>query len=381
MLLLTACSLALAVTARVDVETLAREIKGAFHWYPVQKTFTIISPKDTLKFAVGIPYMAYNGRTSPLTQAPQLDNGHLWIAENDVKKITTKPVASEPVPVKKAEPAKPATPVATKADPQAETKPAMPVVVKPKPPKAEIAGSREVRTIVIDPGHGGKDPGAQGKKANEKDIVLAVAKLLRKNLADEGFNVKLTRSKDVFIELGQRANLANQWDGDLFISLHCNAIDASEERKRIIQGYQFYVLRAPESEEDKAIARRENAVATLYGEKNAKDELSPLEWFKLEARLEQYKQTSYMFTEKLLDSFEGGKIKRMNTGVGGAGFMVLVGAMMPAVLIELGFISNEEDENYMITAKGQQDLADRIAEAVSKYKDAVHSYRETLGRN
>ena len=192
--------------------------------------------------------------------------------------------------------------------------------------------------------------------------------------------MKLTRSKDVFIELGQRANLANQWDGDLFISLHCNAIDASEERKRIIQGYQFYVLRAPESEEDKAIARRENAVATLYGEKNAKDELSPLEWFKLEARLEQYKQTSYLFTEKLLDSFEGGKIKRMNTGVGGAGFMVLVGAMMPAVLIELGFISNEEDENYMITKTGQQDLADRIAEAVSKYKDAVHSYRETLGR-
>ena len=141
------------------------------------------------------------------------------------------------------------------------------------------------------------------------------------------------------------------------------------------------MLRAPESEEDKAIARRENAVATLYGEKNAKDELSPLEWFKLEARLEQYKQTSYMFTEKLLDSFEGGKIKRMNTGVGGAGFMVLVGAMMPAVLIELGFISNEEDEAYMMTKTGQQDLADRIAEAVSKYKDAVHSYRETLGRN
>ena len=163
--------------------------------------------------------------------------------------------------------------------------------------------------------------------------------------------------------------------------MHCNAIDATEERKRIIQGYQFYVLRAPESEEDKAIARRENAVATLYGEKNAKDELSPLEWFKLEARLEQYKQTSYLFTEKLLDSFEGGKIKKMNTGVGGAGFMVLVGAMMPAVLIELGFISNEEDEAYMMSKVGQQDLADRIAEAVSKYKDAVHSYRETLGRD
>ena len=352
------------------MESLARETKGSFHWYPVQKTFTIVAPQDTFKFAVGIPYMARNGRSIDLSAAPELENGHLWIAEEDAKKVTSKAatVTAETAQAKPAE---------TKPE---ETKPAAPVVVKPKPPKQEIAGSREVRTIVIDPGHGGKDPGAQGKKANEKDIVLAVAKLLRKNLADEGFNVKLTRSKDVFIELGQRANLANQWDGDLFISLHCNAIDATEERKRVIQGYQFYVLRAPESEEDKAIARRENAVATLYGEKNAKDELSPLEWFKLEARLEQYKQTSYLFTEKLLDSFEDGKIKRMGTGVGGAGFMVLVGAMMPAVLIELGFISNEEDENYMITKTGQQDLADRIAEAVSKYKDAVHSYRETLGR-
>ena len=355
------------------MESIAREVKGAFHWYPVQKTFSIVAPKDTIKFAIGIPYMSRNSHTSQLSQAPELDNGHIWLAENDARKISSN--------VKAVVVETPAAPKATTPAKPAESKPATPVVVKPTPPKAEIAGSREVRTIVIDPGHGGKDPGASGKRSQEKDIVLAVAKLLRKNLADEGFNVKLTRSKDVFIELGQRANLANQWDGDLFISLHCNAIDASEERKRIIQGYQFYVLRAPESEEDKAIARRENAVATLYGEKNAKDELSPLEWFKLEARLEQYKQTSYLFTEKLLDSFEGGKIKKMNTGVGGAGFMVLVGAMMPAVLIELGFISNEEDEAYMMTAKGQQDLADRIAEAVSKYKDAVHSYRETLGRN
>ena len=387
-LLLVACSLALAASARVDVESIARETKSAFHWYPVQKTFSIVSPKDTIKFAVGIPYMTRSGRTIEMTQAPTLDNGHIWIAEEDAKKILSKAtgtaLSTSSVDTKPAE-TKPAKPSETKITKQlqpkpVETKPVSPVVVKPKAPKAEIAGTREVRTIVIDPGHGGKDPGASGKRSQEKDIVLAVAKLLRKNLADEGFNVKLTRSKDIFIELHQRATLANQWDGDLFISLHCNAIDATEERKKIIQGYQFYVLRAPESEEDKAIARRENAVATLYGEKNAKDELSPLEWFKLEARLEQYKQTSYLFTEKLLDSFEGGKIKKMNTGVGGAGFMVLVGAMMPAVLIELGFISNEEDEAYMMTKVGQQDLADRIAEAVSNYKDAVHSYRETLGR-
>ena len=84
--------------------------------------------------------------------------------------------------------------------------------------------------------------------------------------------------------------------------------------------------------------------------------------------------------KELLKSFDGGKIVKQANGVGGAGFMVLVGAMMPAVLIELGFISNLEDEAYMMTAKGQQDLAERVAKAVTNYKAAVHSYRETLGR-
>jgi N-acetylmuramoyl-L-alanine amidase len=172
--------------------------------------------------------------------------------------------------------------------------------------------------------------------------------LLKKKLTKEGFNVKLTREKDVFIELSQRANLANKWDGDLFISLHCNAVDGIERQKRT-EGYHFYVLRAPESEEDKAIARRENKVASLYGDKEAKEELSPLEWFKLEARLEKYKQNSYMYTEELLNSFNNnGKIKQLGTGVGGAGFMVLVGALMPAVLVELGFITHPKDEKTVI---------------------------------
>lgn len=296
---------------------------------------------------------------------PALEDGHLWIAEDDANKIFNLNQA-KPQKENKAE----VTPAKKETAPSAAKQAS----------KNETAGTREVKTIIIDPGHGGKDTGAQGKRANEKDIVLSVSKILKKELEKAGFNVKLTRDKDEFIELGERANLANRWDGDLFMSIHCNAIDASPERKKVIQGYHFYVLRAPESEEDKAIARRENKVATLYGEKNAKEELSPLEWFKLEARLEKYKQNSYMFTEELLKSFDKGKIRKQANGVGGAGFMVLVGAMMPAVLIELGFISNLDDEAYMMTDKGQKDMAERISKAVANYKDAVHSYRETLGR-
>jgi len=378
----------------LDAEILSKDAGASFHWFPIQKTFILVTAKDTAKFAVGIPFVSHNSNVMELAASPKLENGHLWISRDDAYKLFpgAKPSSSSAAPVSSSvtqssssatlTSSSSAAPAPSAAAPAAMAAPAstIPAATPVAPPKNETAGTREVKTIVIDPGHGGKDTGAQGKKSNEKDIVLAIGKLLKKELEKEGFNVKMTRDKDVFIELGQRANLANQWDGDLFISLHCNAIDATAERKKQVKGYHVYVLRAPESEEDKAIARRENKVATLYGEKNAKEELSPIEWFKLEARLEKYKQNSYMFTEEMLKAMDGGKIRRQAGGVGGAGFMVLVGALMPAVLFEIGFISNPEDEAYMITDKGQKDIAERISKAVSTYKAAVHSYRETLGR-
>ena len=357
---------------KVDAEQVAKEHKASFHWFPVQKTFLLAGESDTLKFAIGLPYVSSHGSSVELKHAPEIADGHILLDSADVVSLykTDKTAAVSPA----------SSSSAAKISSSSAKAAAVPAATPTAKPKNETAGTREVKTIVIDPGHGGKDTGAQGKNSNEKDIVLAVGKLLKKELEKEGFNVKMTRDKDVFIELGERANLANQWDGDLFISLHCNAIDATPERKKQIKGYHVYVLRAPESEEDKAIARRENKVATLYGEKNAKEELSPIEWFKLEARLEKYKQNSYMFTEEMLKAFDGGKIKRQGGGVGGAGFMVLVGALMPAVLFEIGFISNPEEEAYMTTAKAQEDIAARVAKAVSTYKAAVHNYRETLGR-
>lgn len=380
-----------SAVAKADIELFAKEQKASFHWFPVQKTFNLISAKDTAKFAIGLPYVSVGGKSISLEMAPEILDGKIWIAANDTKKIFAKELSAQPAAQSAAQPAQPVAAVTssssvTAAAPKSSaavavsSSAAADKTVAVAAPKNETAGTREVKTIVIDPGHGGKDSGALGVNAQEKDIVLTVGKLLKKELEKEGFNVKMTRDKDVFIELGQRANLANQWDGDLFISLHCNAVDATPERKKQIKGYHVYVLRAPESEEDKAIARRENKVATLYGEKNAKEELSPIEWFKLEARLEKYKQNSYMFTEELLKANEGYKIRKQAGGVGGAGFMVLVGALMPAVLYEIGFISNLEDEAYMMSDAGQKDIAERISKAVANYKTAVHNYRETLGR-
>ena len=166
----------------------------------------------------------------------------------------------------------------------------------------------------------------------------------------------------------------------LFISLHCNAIDGNKERKKKTKGFRIYVLRDPESEEDRAIARRENKVAKTYGDKNTKDELSPLDWLKIQARLEQYKHASYIFTEKAIHTYESGKISKMGSGAGGAGFMVLVGAFMPATLVELGFISNPEEEKYMYSEKGQQEMAKRLAQGVEAYKKAIDEYLKTLSR-
>ena len=245
---------------KVDAEQVAKEHKASFHWFPVQRTFLLASESDTLKFAIGLPYASSHGNSIELKHAPEIQDGHILLDSADITSLykTDSAQTSPVVPSSSSSHAKvssssakvaavSAAPAATSAAP---AKTAAIPAAKTATPKNETAGTREVKTIVIDPGHGGKDTGAQGKNSNEKDIVLAVGKLLKKELEKEGFNVKMTRDKDVFIELGERANLANQWDGDLFISLHCNAIDATPERKKQIKGFHVYVLRAPESEED-----------------------------------------------------------------------------------------------------------------------------------
>ncbi|MDR1760285.1 MAG: N-acetylmuramoyl-L-alanine amidase [Fibrobacter sp.] len=363
----------------VDIETLARSENLNPDFHPAEKHFKAKGEKLECSFVLGLPYLYANGKASALPAPTRFEDGTVWapaketlaIFENALSKKFVSDTLLKKVSAVNA-PAAPAPEV------KPSVTPAAPPKTENKPAKKETAGTREVRTIIIDPGHGGKDPGALGKNSQEKDIVLAVANLLSKELRKQGFQVKLSRDTDKFIQLSERAELANKWDGDLFISLHCNAVDGAERQKKA-KGYKFYVLRDPESEEDRAIARRENKVITEFGDKSSKAEISPLDWFVLEARLEKFKQNSYQFTEALLTSFKAGKIEQQGSGAGGAGFMVLVGAMMPAVLVELGFITHPEDEKYMASAAGQQDLAMRIAKAVAEYKKAVNEYRKTLG--
>jgi N-acetylmuramoyl-L-alanine amidase len=237
----------------------------------------------------------------------------------------------------------------------------------PAPVAQTKPSSKKIKTIVIDPGHGGKDPGAIGHNSlKEKDIVLAVGKKLKSKLEANGFTVKLTRETDSFVELKNRPKAASDWGGDLFISLHCDAV-AGKERQQKTEGFKFYILRAGGSEEDKAIARRENQAIALESDKKGKTEISPAEWIILDNQLALYAEKSALFAGHLVENFEGGSIKKSQTGAGQAGFMVLAGAYMPAVLAELGFITSPKDGEILNSEKGQNDIVDRFVKAVESF--------------
>ncbi|MDR2553824.1 MAG: N-acetylmuramoyl-L-alanine amidase [Fibromonadaceae bacterium] len=241
---------------------------------------------------------------------------------------------------------------------------AAPAPAAPHPPMQSVQPSGKIKTIIIDPGHGGKDPGAVGIKGlKEKDVVLAVGLKLKKKLEEKGFTVKLTRDTDDFIELAKRPKMASDWGGDLFISLHCNAI-AGKEMQQKAEGFKFYILRAGGTEEDKAIARRENQAIALESGKKGKDEISPAEWIILDNQLALYAEKSALLAGHLVEAFDGGSLRKLQTGAGQAGFMVLVGAYMPAVLAELGFITHPSDGAFLATEKGRDEITDRLVKAI-----------------
>ncbi|HKP96365.1 MAG TPA: N-acetylmuramoyl-L-alanine amidase [Fibrobacteria bacterium] len=221
-------------------------------------------------------------------------------------------------------------------------------------------------TIIIDPGHGGKDQGAMVSGVNEAQVTLAVAKELKAALLKLGYKALMTREEDQFVSLPDRPKFASERGGDLFISLHCNSINGSMKRKKTVTGFIAYILREGESEEDKALARRENEA--ISGEGKSKAEISPVEWILLEHQLNLYSKESEGFVEHIIQEFGGFQIGKYATGASQAGFYVLVGAFMPAVLFEMGYLTNDEDRRTLTSEKGQKQIAERLAKAIDKYR-------------
>ena len=231
------------------------------------------------------------------------------------------------------------------------------------------AQTNRIQTVVIDAGHGGKDAGAVGKKGKEKDITLAVAKKTGDYIKKKYPDVKViyTRDKDVFVELIERARIANRNNADVFISIHCNAVANSPKTG----GAETFIMGDHRNSANLAVAKRENA-SILY-ESNAEENYDGFDPNSTEAYIafsfiqSEFKQHSLELAELIQNELVT-KAKRGDRGVQQAGFMVLYKTAMPSVLVELGFISNPTEEAYLMSTDGQDYLASAIYRAFCTYK-------------
>ena len=221
--------------------------------------------------------------------------------------------------------------------------------------------------VVLDAGHGGKDFGACYSGHVEKKIALAVVlkvgKLLEKN---PNIDVVYTRKTDVFVELDERASIANREDATIFVSIHCNANKSSAG-----EGFETYVMGVARNKSNLEVAKLENDVVTL--EKDYKqtyegyDPKSPESTIGIMMQQEEYIENSISLAGKVQDNFSGNK-DRKNRGVRAAGFLVLRKIAMPRILIEMGFISNGKEGNFLDSEDGQDEIASDIAAAIAGYK-------------
>ncbi|MDE5657819.1 MAG: N-acetylmuramoyl-L-alanine amidase [Muribaculaceae bacterium] len=241
--------------------------------------------------------------------------------------------------------------------------------------------------VVIDPGHGGKDYGAIGAVTNEKTINLNVAKKLgekiRKNYGEDEVKVVYTRDKDVFIALNDRARIANEAKGDLFISIHVNSVDKKNKRRATIAGTEVYTCGLHRTESNLEVAKRENAVMYLEDDYSQKyqgfDPTSPESYIAFELNQSKHLDRSIEFAT-LAKDYLTTTARRVDKGVKQAGFWVLWSTGMPAVLVELDFISNPTSEKFMASADGVEKLSKSLYQAFADYYTAVNGGQRPAGK-
>lgn len=250
---------------------------------------------------------------------------------------------------------------------------AAPMITLSAAPADEVSdGGKGKYVVVIDPGHGGKDKGCVGKKAREKDIVLDVGKRLGQKINDEfdKVDVVFTRDNDRFLTLQERAAVANNAAGDVFISIHVNSVDRRNRRRAQIHGASVYTLGLHKSESNLSVAMRENSVMELeddYSENyqgfdpNSSESYIIFELNQNRHMLQSIDLADIMQHE--LVSTAG----RADKGVRQAGFWVLWATSMPSVLVELDFICNAEAENFLASEDGREKCAEALFNAFKEY--------------
>lgn len=242
-------------------------------------------------------------------------------------------------------------------------------------PQAPVSGDvNRIRTVVLDAGHGGKDPGNLGTgryKTTEKHVALNVARLLGKYIGEAFPDVKVvyTREDDRFIELRERCNIANRAKADVFISIHCNASDSKDPH-----GCETYVMGLHKTKDNMKVAQKENAAILLEEGHELKydgyDPSDPESMIALSLRQNVHLDHSLLLSALIQKQFKD-RVGRPDRGVKQAGFLVISYNTMPSVLVELGFLTHADEEDFLQGEQGQDYMASAIYRAFKEYKATV----------
>ena len=280
------------------------------------------------------------------------------------------PPAPKPKPTVIEEPI-PAPPVAETPVPPPPAPAPVPPVVTPTAPTANAAGGfsiarqlgLSVSRIVIDPGHGGHDPGTPAKGLTEAQLTLDVALRLEKMLSKEpGVEVVLTRRTDVYVPLEERTAIANRSNADLFLSIHANS-----SRNNTAKGIETYFLSFASSPDAEAIAARENSAS-----EQVMHQLPDLiKAISLNNKLDESRDLANMVQDALVSNLRKSNKEVRSRGVKKAPFVVLIGASMPSVLAEISFITNQQELQLLKTASYKERIAQALCNAVLRYRKSL----------
>ena len=232
------------------------------------------------------------------------------------------------------------------------------------PPQIDAKKNEKKRIVVLDPGHGGKDCGAQVYKICEKNIVLDISQKLKSTLTKRGYRVIMTRDADKYISLRDRTKFANDKNADVFISIHANSLNNKSKNYNITNGIETYFLSPSKSERAKKIAESEN-----------KDEIEIMNYFSKLSFLNSINSQRMIASNKLAIDIQAGMLLNVrNTysdvidgGVREGPFWVLAGALMPSILIEVGYMTYKNELERLQNTKYRQTLADGIADGIDSY--------------
>jgi len=315
-------------------------------------------------FELDSPFVRYGGVAYPMVSAPYVARDTLflplqwltdcvprllagryrwdpWLARLD--EITV--AATVPPPVSSAPPPRPAASTTRAPNP--------------------MTGLRLPHTIVVDPGHGGVDPGNPGlhfpRGLTEKDITLGIGRLLRAELLRRGLTVVLTRSTDTLIDLADRP-LFCRAECDLFVSIHVNAMPAGRRQSRV-NGVETYFVSDAKTEDQKRVAQMENDALRF---ENTATVQGPLAFILHDLQLNEYLRESARLAD-LVQARVAGIHPGENRGVQQGPFLVLAAARRPAILVEAGFATNPDDGAFLASAQGQHKIASAVAEGIVAY--------------